>query len=203
MTVRRNLLTSNDIMIKTNSGFNFLPKFLIDLAEGFYQVGYQLAKFIHQEKSYNGFVGIAPAVVNFNLAAELYIKSIIAIQFKRRILGHNLIKLYKELPASVKRQLEKNYTELKETRKKELTRFRVVITRADINTDSPNEPMVYNSISELLLNHQDAFEKWRYLHEIGNNDKIDYEYDFHSMDCFINAIKDYIKLALRSTEKDR
>ncbi len=161
-----------------------------------------LAQFIHKEKSYNGFVGTAPAVVNFNLAAELYIKSVHAIQFKRRILGHKLLKLYKELPAFVKRQLEKNYLELKETRKKELTSFRVVITRADFNTDGPKEPMVYNSISELLLNHQDAFEKWRYLHEIGKNDKIDYEYDFHSMDCFINAIKNYMKSALRITEKD-
>ncbi len=179
-------------MTTSSTDFNFIPKFSIDLAEGFYQVGYQLAKFIHKEKSYNGFVGLAPAVVNFNLAAELYIKSIFAIQFKRRLLGHKLLKLYKELPADVKNQLERYYAKLKKTRKKELTSFRIVITPAHINTDNPQEPKEYHSISELLLNHQDAFEKWRYLHEIGKNDKIDYEYDFHSMDCFINGIKTYM-----------
>jgi len=178
-------------MTTSNVKFNFIPKFTIDLAEGFYQVGFQLAKFIHKEQSYNGFVGIAPAVVNFNLAAELYIKSIFAIQFKRRILGHSLFKLYKELPIIVKNQLEINYKELKKTQKKELTSFRIRITPANDNTDGPNEPKAYNTISDLLLNHQDAFEKWRYLHEIGDNNKIEYEYDFHSMDCFINAIKTY------------
>jgi hypothetical protein len=176
----------------SSAKFNFIPKFTIDLAEGFYQVGYQLAKFIHKEHSYNGFVGLAPAVVNFNLAAELYIKSIFAIQFKRRILGHSLSKLYRELPVIVKNQLERNYKEFKETRNKELTSFRITILPADVNTDGSTEPKAYDSISDLLLNHQDAFEKWRYLHEIGTSDKIDYEYDFHSMDCFINAIKTYL-----------
>jgi hypothetical protein len=179
-------------MTTSSADFNFIPKFSIDLAEGFYQVGYQLAKFIHNEKSYNGFVGLAPAVVNFNLAAELYIKSIFAIQFKRRILGHKLLKLYRELPASVKSQLERIYDESKKTRKKELTSFRITITPAHINTDGPKEPKVYNTISDLLLNHQDAFEDWRSLHEIGKKDNIDYEYDFHSMDCFINGIKTYM-----------
>jgi hypothetical protein len=184
-------------MTTSSTDYNFIPKFSIDLAEGFYQVGYQLAKFIHKEQSYNGFVGLAPAVVNFNLAAELYIKSIFAIQFKRRILGHKLFKLYRELPANVKNQLERNYDEFKKTRKKELTSFRITMTPAHINTDGPKEPKVYDSISELLLNHQDAFENWRYLHEIGKNDKIDYEYDFHSMDCFINGIKTYMHSILK------
>jgi hypothetical protein len=60
-----------------------------------------------------------------------------------------------------------------------------------------NSPTLTRTATKLnrrvIDNHQDSFEKWRYLHEIGKNKKIDYKYALFSMDCFIRSIKTYLK----------
>ena len=178
--------------LKSSPEFNFLPGLSPALAEGFYKVGYDLAKKIHNDTSVFGFIGLAPAVVNFNLSAELYLKAIYMIQFKKRITGHRLLKLYDGLPIVIKAELEVGYQNNKTTLKKELKSYRISMMPSNINDDSPKESKIYDSIVTLLLNHQDAFEKWRYLHELGKAKRLEYEYDFFSMDCFIKAVQVYL-----------
>ncbi len=179
---------------KPHKIFNYLPGFSPVLAEGFYRVGYDLAKQLHGDTSYLGLIRIAPAVVNFNLSAELYLKAIHMITLRKRPLGHKLLNLYNALPADIKGQLEQDYLKNKMEPRKELTSYRIKMMPKDMNDDGPKVPKAYVTITSLLEAHQDAFAKWRYLFEIGYQNTIIYEYDFFSMNCFITAIQNYIGL---------
>jgi hypothetical protein len=182
--------------LNTKSQFNFLSGLSPAVADGFYKVGYGLARKIHNDTSIFGFIGLAPAVVNFTLSAELYLKAIYMVQFKRRITGHLLIKLYDGLPSMIKRSIEKDYQNNRQNLKKEVTSYRITFGPSNMNDDSSKDSKTYDTIEKLLSNHQDAFEKWRYLYELGNQKSIQYEYDFFSMNCFIRAVQNYLNAIL-------
>lgn len=176
-----------------NKNTEYNADFSVSLADGFYTVGYQIAKQINKDNSYFGFIGLAPGVVNFNLSAELFIKAIHLIILHQPANGHHLWNLFKKLPLDIKNEIENRYIENKKDINKELSSYRIKITKVetDEKEGTKSDPTPYSSVKELLLVHNDAFEKFRYLHEFPSEVGYDYEYNFDEMNAFVKALKSY------------
>ena len=179
---------------RNNKQIKYNADFSVNLAEGFYAVGHSIAKQIHKDTGYFGFIGLAPGVVNFNLSAELYLKAIHLITLHYAVKGHHLWNLFKNLPVDVKNTIESNYLENQKDINKELSSYRIKITKVkeeEEKDSQKSEPTKFNCVKDLLALHNDAFEKFRYLYEFPSEAGYDYEYNFDEMNAFILALKSY------------
>ncbi len=180
---------------RNNKQIRFNADFSVSLAEGFYAVGHQIAKQIHMDTGYFGFIGLAPGVVNFNLSAELYLKAVHIITLHYPAKGHHLWNLFKKLPLDVKNTIERSYIENQKDIDEELSSYRITITKVkkeeEEKDSQKSEPTKFNCVKDLLVLHNDAFEKFRYLHEFLSEAGYDYEYNFDEMNAFILALKSH------------
>lgn len=173
---------------------NLLPDFAMNTAEGFYQVGLSVAKHLENDKSYFGFIGIMPAVVNFSLSSELFLKSVHMLYRNNCPAGHNIWGLYKNLPENLKVLISERYglnLKARSQDRDELSSYKIILKRArqDSEEEGKGEDDSNPSIKALLLEHNNAFEVWRYLHEVPSPDGYEYKYDFKSMNAFILAVR--------------
>lgn len=97
-------------------------------------------------------VSIAPFVVNSAFAIELYLKAL-AKKHGVSLRGHELVKLYKALPAKAHAEIE------------------AVIPKCAQNRDLGEEP----NFSAYLANLNGSFVEWRYLYESKKTDVIHIE----------------------------
>ena len=190
---------------RNNKQIEYNADFSVNLAEGFYAVGHQIAKQIHKDTGYFGFIGLAPGVVNFNLSAELYVKAIHLTTLHYPAKGHHLWNLFKNLPLEVKNTLESSYIDNQKDIDEELSSYRITITKVkkeeEEKDSQKSEPTGFNCVKDLLMLHNDAFEKFRYLHEFPSETGYDYEYNFDEMNAFILALKSYAFDLIKSGAK--
>ncbi len=62
--------------MKPDTDKSLIPDYVFHVAQGFYDVGLQLAHYIKKEESVKGFQRIAPAAMNFTFAIELMLKGL-------------------------------------------------------------------------------------------------------------------------------
>ena len=139
-------------------------------------------------------------MVNFSFATELLLKATIYYDLRKKHWGHKLYDLYLTLSEKTKKQIAENYKKykLENDKVKYLPSYKIVIKRADDNSDN-NKKSDFDEIKNLLEIHSESFENWRYIHEFGEQGYC-YEFDFKAMDAFYKALKDTLKLFL-SNEK--
>lgn len=104
--------------------------------------------------------GLSPFIVNATFGAEMYLKTIHAVH-SSNVTGHNLTKLYKQLPNKVKDTIEKKSKEL------------------DFNYNIESEmPFLYHV--KMIAN---AFVEWRYMYE-----KTDLQYNVQSIIYILHTL---------------
>jgi|GEM_PF-4245252 len=163
---------------------------LVRFALGFHDVAHRVGLELRGKTDFS-FNGIAPAAVNFALAAELYLKALHILNNSRPNDTHELWKLFKDLPEPVRVYVEQEYSRLHPIKKGELKAMTIVLSRASAK-EEPNELFPTPSTVRLLLvGHNHAFTNWRYLHEFNTNGYA-YNFDFHAMNIFCDVVRDYV-----------
>ena len=157
--------------------------FIFHFAQGFYDVGFNAAYRIKDDKSEKGFQRLPVSVINFNFAAELYLKGLHLLTTKQEKSGHEIWKLYKDLPIEIKIRIEEKYDEFVLSDKEELGDYEAKFI---INKIDPIIVRDSNSLKNMLILHNKSFEEWRYLYE--NRKSIIFKYNFNQMNCFIKSL---------------
>lgn len=176
-----------------------IPDYLFHIAQGFYDVGYHVAFQVKKDNSYKGFQRLPTAVVNFSFAIELFLKGLHLITTGKDLKGHQFWNLYKQLPISIKSDIEERYSEHKSKKDKELSAYKIVVTQMNNSEGKNHESNDNLTVKELLKLHNKSFENWRYLYEV-KSEGYEYEYNFDLMDCFIKALIELIN-EIRSRKK--
>ena len=177
-----------------NKQQNITPDFLFHIAQGFYSIAYNLAAKLKNDNSTFGFQMIAPAVVNFSFAVELFLKGLYAISKKSDLSGHRFYDLYRQLPISIKEKVELKYREQLLSTDDKLTKIKIVMSKASESEKTSKEESKTNdsmSVADLLLIHNDSFTNWRYLYET-NAGGYEHEFDFKLINCFVRALIEVI-----------
>ncbi len=156
---------------------------IFHFAQGFYDVGFNAAYRNKDEKSDKGFQRLPVSVINFNFAAELYLKGLHLLTTKQERSGHEIWKLFKDLPTEIKIQIEEKYDDLVLSDNKELGEYSAKFI---INKLEPKTLRESSSLKDMLLLHNKSFEEWRYLYE--NRKSIMFKYNFNQMNCFIKSL---------------
>jgi hypothetical protein len=173
----------------------YSPDFAVSIAEGFYQVGFSVARQLEHDQSYFGFIGIMPAAVNFSLSTELFLKSVHMLYLRKCPVGHDIWSLYKNLPDSLRLMIKAKYDSNQRNMNQDhdkLASFKIVVKRTGQGSEGNDKDNDDSSptIESLLRGHNNAFVAWRYLHEIPSPDGYEHKYDFKSMNAFVLAIRD-------------
>lgn len=144
-----------------------------------------------KDKTQKGFQRLQTAVVNFSFAIELFLKGLYLITTGKDLRGHQFWNLYKQLPASIKSDIEKRYSEHKSKQDKELSSYKIVVTERNKSNKKNHESKNNLTVNKLLKIHNKSFENWKYLYEV-KSEGYEYEYNFDLMDCFIKALIELI-----------
>ena len=163
-----------------------IPDFLLSIAVGFYDIGFNAAYNIHVDNSEKGFQRLPSAVVNFNFAVELMLKALHLFTTRKNLEGHEIWTLFKQLPQETKIKIEMKFDQFRRQKNEKLSSFRIKLTRG-VNEKKENKNTDNLPLKEFLLLHNHSFVNWRYLYEI-NEEGYFYEYNFKQMDDFIKAL---------------
>lgn len=179
--------------MKPDTDKSRIPDYLFHVAQGFYDVGLQLAHYIKKEESIKGFQRIAPAAMNFTFAVELLLKGLHSLTTRMNLKTHKLWDLYEQLPSDIKQRIEDKYNIYKSLKFDDLTAIRTVVTPNNEkgNEEKTNNTNIISDLRDLLLIHNNAFEDWRYLYEVQPNGYM-YEYNFKLMNAFIKSLGEVI-----------
>ena len=135
-----------------------------------------------------------PAAINLSLALELYLKAL-HITNGRNPAGHHLWKLFKNLPQTQKETIEEKYQEQCQATPKDRRELKynvILVRRSDQEKELDDETPSLETAREIFLLHDNAFEAWRYLHEIPEPGGYVYEYDFGAMDIMIKVVREFV-----------
>jgi mRNA-degrading endonuclease HigB of HigAB toxin-antitoxin module len=161
-------------------------------AQGFYTVGLQAASEVLKDNKIKGYQILAPAAVNLGFAIELMLKGIILSTTKRQIEGHELLKLYKAVPESTKVQIEARYSNHISLNADgdEIKALKMIVSKGNRPTNSTQQSND-KSLKSVLKRHNQTFDNWRYIYEIGENG-YELDIDFRSLHCLIKALVETI-----------
>jgi len=129
-----------------------IPDYLFHIAQGFYDIGFHLAHQIKVDQSIKGFQRTPAAVVNFSFAVELTLKGLHSITTRLDLQGHQIWNLYKQLPGSIKDLIETKYSNHKLNKTKDLSAYKIVVSKADKKEDKNHESKDDLTIKELVTN---------------------------------------------------
>jgi hypothetical protein len=128
------------------------------------------------------------AAANLAFALELYIKTLLA-EFQINVpRGHDLGKLYGEIPQSVRDEIEKSYA----TWRKDWYGRRASIT---IAKGPANQPKWHdyrgksNDLRALLDRSGDVFSSWRYIYEFTEPDQGNYQFHHFEYGLLLSACR--------------
>ena len=117
------------------------------------------------------------ATANLAFLIELYLKATAKITLGHAPHGHNLLKLFDELPEDIRQSIDGCYRYRCSCLKSKLLAIEFTITTTPIEpTAEQKRPWRINSVAgddvrSLLEAEQDAFQIWRYLYEAHAPDK--------------------------------
>jgi hypothetical protein len=163
-----------------------IPDYLLHIAQGFYDIGFNAAYNVHVDNSVKGFQRLPAAVVNFNFAVELMLKALHLFTTGKNLEGHEIWVLFKHLPQETKIEIESRFEEFRKQKNEKLSSYRVKLTRGD-NEEKVNKNTENLSLKDFLVLHNHSFVNWRYLYEIQEEGYL-YEYNFKQMDDFVKAL---------------
>lgn len=169
---------------------NSVSDFMLHVAQGFYDIGYNAANNVETDNSIKGFQRLPSAVVNFNFAVELMLKALNLLTSGKNLQGHEIWKLFKNLPQETQLEIEAKFLEYKKLKNVNLSSYQVKVTKGNNETKS-NKDIETLSLKEFLILHNHSFQNWRYLYEV-NEKGYDYAYDFKLMNDFIKALIEII-----------
>lgn len=163
-----------------------IPDYLLHIAKGFYDIGFNAAYNVHIDNSVKGFQRLPAAVVNFNFAVELMLKALHLFTTGKNLEGHEIWVLFKQLPQETKIEIESRFEEFRKKKNEKLSSYRVKLTRGD-NEEKESKNTENLSLKDFLVLHNHSFVNWRYLYEIQEEGYL-YEYNFKQMDDFVKAL---------------
>lgn len=163
-----------------------IPDYLLHIAQGFYDIGFNAAYNVHIDNSVKGFQRLPSAVVNFNFAVELMLKALHLFTTGKNLEGHEIWTLFKQLPKETKTDIESKFIDFRKTKNEKLSSYRVKLTQGNKETNE-NRNTENLSLKDFLILHTHSFNNWRYLYEIKEEGYL-YEYNFKQMDDFIRAL---------------
>jgi hypothetical protein len=164
------------------------PNILFVAAKGFYEAGLSCAQRVQPSSPDLSFQYMAPAAVNLSFACELILKGIILVSQKISVKGHDLKKLFLQLEAELREEVNERYNGRKQTDSSNAD-LQSFVFRASNSKDESGTPNVTpnENLEAFLDSHDFSFENWRYLHEFGPNG-YELQIDFRSLDCFFKAL---------------
>lgn len=169
-----------------------IPDYLLHIAQGFYDIGFNAAYNVKVDNSVKGFQRLPSAVVNFNFAVELMLKALHLFTTRKNLEGHEIWTLFKQLPLETKAKIETKFVQFRRQKNEKLSSFRIQMSKGKNKKeeikDTENLPL-----KDFLLLHNHSFVNWRYLYEIKEEGYF-YEYNFKQMDDFIKALYEIIKV---------
>ncbi|MDX8553804.1 hypothetical protein MK851_09250 [Tenacibaculum sp. 1B UA] len=172
---------------------------LLHSAKGFYDLGFNCAYNLNKNNGISGFQRIPAGAVNMSFAAELFLKAIHLIVKNKSIKGHELLKLFKDLPQNTKTDIEKrfNYHLKNNNEAKLLPSHKLVVSVSDTKTNQDNSDNI--NLLEFLTKHNLTFQNWRYMHEVKDTG-YSYVADFKTIDCFLKSLIDFINSNPKKTD---
>lgn len=172
-----------------------VPDFLLQIAEGFYQIGFDAAVNAYKEPD-KRLRHIVAGAVNMGFAAELILKGLLLVTVKKNPWSHKLTELFGLLELPMRQQIEMRFNEqqVKPNSKEMLRSYIFTVTKEGESKDINSSEKGLNTFLEV---HDKTFETWRYVHEIPE-DGFYYQMDFISMNNFIKIVLE----ALDSIEWD-
>ena len=173
---------------------------LFHSAQGFFDIGYHLAREVKKDESIKGFQRLAAAVVNFSFATELMLKGLHLLSNNQQTRGHRFWALFYSLPKSLKQEIEKDFKRNRCDVDENLTSYKMSVSKVDEKTKDGEETTEIMSVKDLLILHNNSFENWRYLFEIRPGG-YEYEYNFPLMAAFLKTLVEKINhLSRNSTQ---
>lgn len=166
-------------------------------AQGFYTVGLQAASEVLKDNKIEGYQILAPAAVNLGFTIELMLKGIILSTTKMQIEGHELLRLYKAVPDATKVQIEARYSKhiSLDADGEEIKALKMIVSKGNKLANSTQQSND-KSLKSLLKKHNQTFDNWRYMYEIGENG-YELHIDFRSLHCLIKALVETINATPR------
>ena len=136
-----------------------------------------------------------------SLALELYLKALRATINITIPETHDLWALYKKLPQELKKSIECSYTKINSNNEEKLAGLELAIwvgrqppidDPPEVNKEKEKTDS-YNDLRSVLFRSRNAFQTWRYLHEMGKkNCYVLFKYEFHRLGLICDIIREHI-----------
>ncbi|GEO09235.1 HEPN domain-containing protein [Segetibacter aerophilus] len=166
-----------------------VTEFLFTSAQGFLDNAINLARLAKQHKGLQLIYYLAPATVNISFAIELLLKGVVFKSTGKNAYGHDLSKLFNQIPSGIQELIRESYLSYKLTQTAELGNYKIMAS--DTDNSCVNKQIETSTVEHLLTTHANSFEKWRYAYELN-----DYEYfciGFNALHTFVKAVNDGCK----------
>jgi hypothetical protein len=145
----------------------------------------------------NNIGGLIASATNLALALELYLKALRIAMFLPVPATHELWSLYKKLPRGIKERIQTRYDLLNQTAGDEVSSFNLAMWVGSTPPPGPpprppNNSEVDRSLKSVLLRSSNAFETWRYLHEVRTQEEfIFYSFEFYRLGLICDIVRAY------------
>ena len=137
------------------------------------------------------------SATNIAFALELYIKTLLAEMQVNVPRGHDLGKLYAEIPRAVRDEIQKSYATFRQAWYGR--RASVTIAKGPLTPPRWDDSRgLSNDIEPVLIRSGDVFSSWRYIYEFTEPDQAGYQFHRLEYACLLCACR-----AIRSAIKDR
>lgn len=147
---------------------------------------------------------IFPPNVNMSLSVELFLKTIILFGGEEPPYTHDLIDLYNRLGGAEKATAKHKYKSMLRGDPPDESPYpawRVKVSRDDRDQEDSGEDEEAEDnpeLEELLEEHRDTFQVWRYMHEVPKDEGYSHSYNFRAMVAVARALR---RIALNEAEE--
>lgn len=173
----------------------FVAGFALEAAESFRLAGLESAP--RQGIEPRSVVGdLVTGAVNLSFSLELYLKALALLTGRHPKPTHELDKLFDQLPGELQAAIEEAYLQHLQANPKDKSElgiqdFHVSPDPTELKDGDFIREKADPTLSSLLQEHSKAFQLWRYIHEMPEDLRFSYFFDFRAMNALLDSVKQF------------